>query len=69
MDKIALQRWILVDGNSQEATEGERKAHNTRLLAEIDSRWELGRTENAETSKRPLLNYQEWGAIEMSLYR
>ena len=69
MDKIAVERWILVDGNSHEATGGERKARNTRLLAEIDSRWELGRTENADTSKRPLLNYQEWGAVEMSLYR
>ena len=61
MDKIALRRWILVDGNSQEATEGGRGDNNTRLLAEIDSRWELGRAENADVSKGPLLNYQEWG--------
>ena len=28
-----------------------------------------GRTEDADACKRPLLNYQEWGEIEMGLYR
>ena len=58
MDMVDLQRWILVDGNSQEAFEGERKARYIKLLEKIDSRWELGRTEDADTSKKPLSGYQ-----------
>ena len=59
MDEIALQRDILVEENRQEATEGGRRALNIRLLAEIDSGWELERTKDADTCKSPLLNYQE----------
>ena len=53
MDKVALQRWIWIDGNSQEACEGERKAHIVKLLGHIDSRWGFGRTEDADTNKKP----------------
>ena len=69
MDEIAFQRYILVEENRQEATEGGRRALNIRLLEEIaDGKWRE-RTQDADTCKRPLLNYQEWGTIEQGLYR
>ena len=70
MDKVALQRWILAEENSQDACEGERKAHNAKISEQIDSRRELDRGENADTGKQPLLNYEECGgAIERGLWR
>ena len=69
LNEIALKRDILVEEHSQEDTEGGRRALNIRLLAEIASRWEMERTQDADTCTRKLLNYQEWGTIEQGLYR
>ena len=65
MDKVALRRWILVEENSQKTCDGARRANNTRLLKKIDGSWELNRSEKADTSKKPLLGYGEWAAIDM----
>ena len=65
IDKVALRRWISAEENSPEPFEGEWRASNTRLLKQIDGRWELDRTEKADTSKKPLLGYGEWAAIDM----
>ena len=68
MDKVALQGWIRVDGNSQDSTEGGRGANNATLLDEVDSRWELGITGTADVSKGPLLKYHEWGYRNGPIY-
>ena len=69
MDKVALKRWILLEENSQKACEGARKANNAKLLKQIDSRWVLDRAENSGTCKKPLLNHEEWWAIETGLWK
>ena len=68
MDTVALQRWILMGGNSQKACEGTRRVNNTRLLKQIDDRWEVDRAEKADTQKKPLSGYEEWAAIDMGLW-
>ena len=68
MDNGALQRSILMEENSQKACEGERRVNNTRLLKQIDDRWESDRTEKADTGKKPLLGYEEWASIDMGLW-
>ena len=55
--------------NDQEACEGERRTNSTRLLNKIDARWGLGRTENADKKKKPLLEYEEWVAIDRTIGR
>ena len=59
--KIVLQRWILIDDLSRGATEGTRRSTHARLLAEVDSRWDLDREENTDASNRPLANYDGCG--------
>ena len=51
METVALQRWILMGENSQKTCEGERRVDNTRLLKQIDDRWEVDRTEKDDTKK------------------
>ena len=69
MGGIALQGDILVDGDKRESTGNEKKDFNVRLLAEIDERWEMSSAEDADIAKKPLLNYNEWRAIDEGLYR
>ena len=56
MDGIATQRDILVEENKREPTDNEKRDFTVRLLAEIDERWEMSRTENADIAKKPFLN-------------
>ena len=66
---VDLRRWILMEENGQEAFEGARGTNNARLLNQIEERWEVDRTENAETRKKPLLDYEEWAAIDRAVGR
>ena len=69
VDGIALQRDILVEQNKREPTDNEQRDSNVRLLAEIDERWGMSRTENADIAKKPPLSYNKWRAIEECLFR
>ena len=69
MESVALQRWILVEGDIQDACEGERRINNERLLKPTDERWEADRPENADAKKKPPLDYEEWAAIDRAIGR
>ena len=40
-----------------------------RLFDDIDGRWESSREEDADVAKKPLIGYEEWGAIEAGYAR
>ena len=69
MDTVALQRWILIEENSQRGCEGTRRVNNDRLLKQIDDRWEIYRAEKAGAEKKSLLEYEEWAAIDMGMWK
>ena len=66
IDRIALQRDILVRQNEGEGTEMELQEFHRMLLADIDDRWESSREEDADTTKKPFIGYEAWGIIEAS---
>ena len=67
MDTVAWRRWILIEENSQRSCEGTRRVNNGRLLKQIDDRWDVDRAEKTDTEKKPLLDYEEWVAIDMGM--
>ena len=64
IDTVALKRGLLMGENAKADCEEEKIAHNERLMRRIDSRWELKRTEESDTMKKPLITYPEWIAID-----
>ena len=60
MDTISLQREIPREQNKSDHTDSATKNPNVRLLAEIDERWEVSREEGADTTKKHLVDYDEW---------
>ena len=64
IDTVSLQRRMLMGGNSKSEWAEEKRSHNERLIRRTDARWEVFRTEEADTMKRPLIAYGEWIAIE-----
>ena len=64
IDSVALQRDILVRQNENESTGVGKKARNGRLLEDSYDRWESSREADAEQTKKPLIGYEEWRAIE-----
>ena len=69
MDTISFQKDIRIEQNRHEATEQETTAYNLRLLAEINGRLESSREEGYDATKKPLVDYDEWRAIDGGLYR
>ena len=67
IDTVALQRWILKEENNQEACKGERRSNNSRLLQRVEGRWEVDRTDKANAKKKPILEYEEWAAIDRAV--
>ena len=67
IDTAALQRWILRGENDHEACQGDRRSNNSRILERIDGRWEVGRTDEENSEKKPLLGYEEWAAIDRAI--
>ena len=65
IDTAALQRWILREENNHETCQGDIRSNNSRLLERIDEQWEVDRTDNANTEKKHLLEYEEWAATDM----
>ena len=64
IDTIELRRGMLIEENAgANCTEG-KKEHNARLIRRKDERWEVIRTEDADTMKKLLIKYKEWIAIE-----
>ena len=64
IDRIVLQRDILVRQNESDGTEVEKMEFNRRLIASIDDRWGSSREEDADATKKPLIGYAEWRVIE-----
>ena len=64
IDKVALQKDILIRQNESDGKEKDLEEFNRKLPNEIESRWESSREEDAGISKRPLIMYGEWRAIE-----
>ena len=56
-----------MDENEHESCKGERRSSNSRLLQKIEERWEAGRTDMEDDKKKPLLEYEEWAAIDRAV--
>ena len=69
MDTISSQKDILIDQNRNERAERETKEFNLMLLAGINERWESSREEGDDTTKKPLVDYDEWRSIDGCLYK
>ena len=67
IDAVALRRSILMEENDHESCKGERRSNNSRLLQKIEARWEVGRTDKADTKKKPLPEYEEWSATDRAI--
>ena len=64
IDTVALKRGMLMEENAKAECTEEKRSHNGRLIRRADARWEVCRTEEADTRKRPLITYGEWVEIE-----
>ena len=64
IDTVALQRGMLMGENAKADCTEEKRIQNERLIRRTDDRWEVKRTAEADISKRPLITYGEWIAIE-----
>ena len=69
MDTISLRKDIPIEQNRNEGEEQEKNEFNPRLLAEINERRGSSREEGADATKKPLIDYDEWGDIDRGLYR
>ena len=69
MDTISLKRDIPIEQNKSVFTEPATRESNLRLLTEIDERRGSSREEGADATKKPLIDYDEWGDIDRGLYR
>ena len=64
IDKVALQRDILIRQNESERTEKDLEEFDRKFLSAIEERCEPGSEEDSDISTIPLIRYGEWRAIE-----
>ena len=64
IDTVAMKRGMFMEENAKaDCKEGKRR-HNEQLVQRTDKRLEVGRTEEADTLKKPSITYTEWIAID-----
>ena len=63
IDTATLRRWIQKEEHNKEACKGEGN-NNSRLLKQIEGRWEVGTTDKADAEKKHLLEFEERASID-----